>query len=423
MSTGGVHRNGWVIGVALGLLFAVPAAAALHTVLRSSEPRADAALETPPERILLEFSGPVNARLSSIVLIRDGAHEVPLEVGADATQPSVLLAEVPHLAAGAYQVRWRTVAADGHAVTGSFSFTLTADAAKQAPGEPERVMVAAPVVPVDPEPALSLSILPRAVTAGTVLTLLPLAGLLIFLAWVARGASVPPGLLYVLSGLAAVFLAAELFMWLSQMRGLGVGFGDALATEQGTWRAARVILAGLACALLFVGFLKSSAIAAVGAVLVGAAVGHPAAYTPLVAIPANALHQLAAGVWSGGLLLLLMGDRDAEQFRANAARVSQVALVSVIVIAVTGGTMSFLLIGDPALMFGTPYGRLTLGKILGFMVLFAFGARNRLKLMPTLSQEAGPAALRRSVNAEIRVMVLVLVLAAVLASVAPPVEG
>ena len=98
-----------------------------HVELRASEPAADAALERPPSRILLHFTGAVQAGLSRVdVTDPDGRAVAVGEVThPDAEAGDRLQASLPpDLVPGIYQVDWRTAASDGHVVEGAFVFSI-----------------------------------------------------------------------------------------------------------------------------------------------------------------------------------------------------------------------------------------------------------------------------------------------------------
>ena len=114
------------VGAALLTCFAVGATlawAAVHTRLESSVPAAGEVVSTAPERFELRFSGPVNHALSSLVLVIPSGDSVSLALETAVDDERMLVGSVPELAGGEYLVVWKTVSADGHPVSGEFSFT------------------------------------------------------------------------------------------------------------------------------------------------------------------------------------------------------------------------------------------------------------------------------------------------------------
>ncbi|WP_168176529.1 copper resistance CopC family protein [Williamsia sp. 1135] len=110
--------------VALGLsLGAGPAAA--HSSLVSSNPAADSVLEQPPTSIELVFNQDISESFATIA-VRDGT-DAQVEVSAPSVAGPVVTARLPAgLAAGGFTVGYRVVSADGHPITGEFTFTVAA---------------------------------------------------------------------------------------------------------------------------------------------------------------------------------------------------------------------------------------------------------------------------------------------------------
>lgn len=118
-----------VVGVA-ALVTAGPAAA--HDALIGSDPADGAVLAAVPTQVVLQFAAS-QADLGAEVVVTgadgqswsDGAPVV-----ADATVTQALLPGMPN---GPYTVTWRSVAGDGHPVTGVLGFTVDAPAPTPTP--------------------------------------------------------------------------------------------------------------------------------------------------------------------------------------------------------------------------------------------------------------------------------------------------
>lgn len=110
---------------ALGLVAAPPAAA--HNYLVGADPADGSTLARTPAAVVLRFDEP-SVALGTQVLVTgpEGA------VGQGAPRlvdDTVTQALVPGAPAGRYTVDWRVTSADGHPITGRFSFTATTAAA------------------------------------------------------------------------------------------------------------------------------------------------------------------------------------------------------------------------------------------------------------------------------------------------------
>ncbi|MEN3385130.1 MAG: copper resistance protein [Hyphomicrobiales bacterium] len=172
-------------------------------------------------------------------------------------------------------------------------------------------------------------------------------------------------------------------------------FALAFVLAAGLWRSTagatpiRNIIA-IAASACFVGTLAWS--------------GHGAA-TPGTAgdlhLLADILHLIAAAAWLGGLLPLVMLMRwmirstekiDPVSFSGVLHRFSNLGLIAVATLVVTGALNTYFILGDADALFAGDYGRVLLAKLTLFAVMLAFAAVNRLKLTPDLaSAQADPA--------------------------------
>jgi copper transport protein len=95
-----------------------------HADLTHAEPAPGAQLVESPAEIRLTFSEPL-APDSRIVLLAEGFQPIGgIATETDPAQPEVLFAPLPALEPGAYTVQWTAASADGHAISGSYSFSF-----------------------------------------------------------------------------------------------------------------------------------------------------------------------------------------------------------------------------------------------------------------------------------------------------------
>ncbi len=140
---------------------------------------------------------------------------------------------------------------------------------------------------------------------------------------------------------------------------------------------------------------------------------------PLVAF--TALHQAATAAWLGGLPYLLIAIRRApspEFARQLSARFSQLALVSVAVLASAGLLLSFAYVGSVKAIYGTSYGAMVATKVLLFGLLLFLGALN-FQLVRRGPASSILASLKRFGEAEIGIGITVILTAASLTSLPP----
>lgn len=95
-----------------------------HSDLVSSEPAPGAQLAESPPGIRLTFSEPV-AATSRIVLLTDDFRSIEgLVPQFNPEIPEQVYTPVPDLEPGVYSVQWAAASADGHEISGSFSFSV-----------------------------------------------------------------------------------------------------------------------------------------------------------------------------------------------------------------------------------------------------------------------------------------------------------
>lgn len=120
----------------LGLLLLIrgvhPAFA--HAELMSAYPAPGAELTASPTEIHLTFSEPLKSE-SMLVVFGIGFREVRgISTTLNPQSPEQLSAALPALDPDTYTVQWKAVSADGHQVSGSYSFSVVAHAVESGGG-------------------------------------------------------------------------------------------------------------------------------------------------------------------------------------------------------------------------------------------------------------------------------------------------
>ncbi len=184
------------------------------------------------------------------------------------------------------------------------------------------------------------------------------------------------------------------------------------------------------------------ALAAIPAAFVATApalAGHASVQQPVALLVAlDVAHVLAMSAWIGGLVALLVALPAATRrlppsdrtslLAAALLRFSPIALGCVVVLLVTGTVQAIEHIGTWSQLLDTGFGRAVLIKAGLILVLIALGAMNRRRVIPKLralaESVAAPGAaghlLRRTLRAEVALVVVVLGVTAALVSYPPP---
>ena len=408
-----------VLLVAGAALVATASAASAHALVRSSDPANGAILSAPPTQVTVNFTEPPDPKLSYIHVLNEQGKAVESS-GAHPLAGNGLQWVVPlpnDLPDGVYTVSWRSLSkTDGHVTAGSFSF-----------GIGEAPTAAASQSSVTSSPSLS----PVAVTGRWLfywgLALLLSAGIV---GIVAAGVGPPPRRVFLAGSwvLAAVGLA---LMTQSEASQIGVSVGTLLDSASGTKLILQAVgLIALGAAAGMVMWQRSRATLAVTtavAMLLHALDSHAASSGSLswFDVGVQWIHLVAVGLWVGGLAWLVLATRGVKGPERAAAirRFSQIALVAVVVIAVTGVQRAVSEVGTTRVVHGlvdTGFGVALLIKVGLFAVLLVLAARNRYVNVPQVTAGSrGVGSLRRTAGGELFLVAGVLAAAAVLSSLPP----
>lgn len=418
--------------IAVALVLGGYAIALAHAALLGADPAPGSHLATSPTRVRLLFSEPLDPKLAQIAIVGSNQNRIALTLTGDPHDVHAIIGDVPPLVPDVYHVIWHVVSDDGHPVGGSYVFTV-GDSAAAAHTQAASKGIPAPAISAPPATwgptAFGAPLIPAVLRGLGVGCAMAVAGLLFFVVWMNAGIDSRPARVALMIAVAApLLLGAHLVAWLvnaspthslssawlSAALGTSVGrtelwrTGLALAPLWALWLARRP---GLALAL------------SVPTIVLSAAAGHSAAIHPGWAIPIKALHLSAVAAWLGGLLWLVVRERDTPgRFAREAEKVSSVALSCVVVVLLSGVGQTALLL-HTADAFYSPYGIVVLAKVVGLLLLIGFGAWHRFRVLPSLAVRAdreAAASLRVSVSREIVVFWLVILLGGFLAYLSPP---
>jgi copper transport protein len=406
------------LAVLFSLLFSSPAAA--HAELVNTTPANGAQLTKPPSKVQMTFTESVNLLPGGIRLI-DGAGAVVPTPDPTVEGGTVLWPMPTALPEGAYVVTFRVVSADGHPISGAFSFGIgaatTVGSGAATGGESGGTTVGDATTA--PWPVVSSRL------AGYVGFAL-FAGVIAFVLFCAPDTSKNPTLqLLARSGLigGAIATVAGLLVQGPYTAGVSMSrvldlqlLAVTLATPFGAammWRLALYGVLGLLAWRLsgittgLATWLVPAAVASTAVTI--AASGHGGPSDPL-SLGVHALHALAAGLWVGGLVVLIALRRSVEPRTLH--RFSTLAIASVLTLVVTGILNSMRhLTGLEQLL--SDYGLTLVLKLLLVVGTLAAAAVSRWRLR----QKRIPVG---SVRVEVAFTVAVFAITALLSTTAPP---
>ncbi len=414
--------------------------ASAHAVLQHTEPLQNASVIAAPDRVDLKFNEPVEASFGAVrVYDRRGSRVDRDQVsspGGDSSSIAIGLRD--GLPRGTYTTTYRVVSADGHPVSGGFSFAVGEQVAL-ARGTPD---VADLLARTSAGPVVE-----GVYGAGRGLhyaALLLLVGAIFFrmLVWPAATERRWPRRL-LLGGALLGMVAATVNVALQGAIGAGVSLGGAfgadiirgsLETRNGEAWAVRalawVVVVGL-CLLPGRPSRRRMALLTLPIAVIVASLplsGHADTQSPqAVLIPSDLVHVLAGGAWLGGLIMLLTAfwpgrGQDLAEGSAHAtARFSRIALPAIAALVLAGTVQAWFYLDSVGAFFTSTYGWALLAKIglvAGVVALGSISRRHTAGLSGALPQT--PMTLRRAMRAEVVLALFVLAGTATLVRAAPP---
>jgi copper transport protein len=385
----------------------LPAGAAAHSELVSSDPAANATLPVAPDRLTMTFSEAIDAPSATVTLLTTQQVVVP-RVGEPSVDAAGTTATVrlPTLKPGTYTVSYQvTSAVDGHITSGIFAFLIDPSGTQPPPAAQST------------STSLSSGLDVVAARWLALVAALALAGIVIFWLFSARPALAAKGASEVAApwgpigvAAAASLLGLVLYLTLAARPIVATGhlahsgsFPLDFAAPFG-WTpfaiAMRVAMAGAFASFVLAasrwvahdearrrntpaplsadrGWLAVM-LAAAALTLAGMSfAGHAAALGgPLLAI-VDLVHLLAVAAWLGALAgLFVLAVRVRAAVSEALRRHSRLALAAAPVVVLSGLANSPLLLGSSRELVASGYGNLLLSKALLFSAALAIGSVN-----------------------------------------------
>lgn len=426
-----MSRGGLLTTACALVLLAAPSAAGAHAWLETATPSPGATVQTGPGELRLTFDETVVAQYARVAVVGPGGEDL---AGAAHVAGDIVTVGLRRTPTGSYTVRWRMVASDdGHASEGVYGFGVRAAALAPAPAHGVGV-------PVAPEVLAWLQF------AGVVLA----GGMLAFRALVTRhgeGQDARVAMWVAVAG-AVIGLHAGLLAFLVGAYPIvgGGGLSGFLHTAIEPIRVDTHL--GQAWTLMTFAWLgvlalivaawttprrREPLLAGAGVLALAIAFGlswasHPAARGTL-ALLADYAHLVAAALWVGGLVALVILAGSARGLRSSAReelartsilRFSRLALPTVAVVAVAGVVLMVRDLRVPSELLSSGYGVTLAVKSAVVLAALALGAYHRRVVVPRLMAGAPVAGMRRTLALELGLLAAVLGLAAILSQTAPP---
>ncbi|MCB5238299.1 copper resistance CopC/CopD family protein [Niallia circulans] len=370
-----------------------------HAYITNSNPSENEILEEAPEKVYIEFNEKIQTGFTILNVLNTSGERVDqknIVINPD-TEKSIEVDLKPELPNDIYTVEWRVVSADGHSVSGMIPFSI---------GElPEGASF-----PTQQENGNLTTFISMIINKGFLYIGFSLyMGLFLFYTIWFQKKNLSSTLIKrtkTVSMTAIILLAISIFTFLVIQTQSYAGGGIVASikptnlletlssTKEGTIWIIQIIL----LAILFVGqrsiWTKESYferkhwfipwLAFLGIMASKAFLGHPSSSPyETVAILFDFSHLLAASIWLGGMLVIVLFLREGvfakegeghDMYWATMEKYSLWALFSVAVLAISGVINASLLIPDFHSLVSTAYGKTLLIKIGLLVFMLIFGA-------------------------------------------------
>jgi len=221
-----------------------------------------------------------------------------------------------------------------------------------------------------------------------------------FLAWSSVALlllTAPLWLILVAQGMSADTLAVTLASGAPKTVLLDTQFGHALALRVALGMLALPLIARLGKSPALDRVAALMAAVSVGAIAWQGHAGAELGSAAVIHLAVDATHLIAAGLWLGALLPLMLALRGTAETSGRdevARRFSMLGVVCVSALLFSGVVNTYYLVGTIPALIGTVYGQMLLLKLAVVATMLALAAINRWKLVPRLALTDGRAAER-----------------------------
>lgn len=422
-------RSGWQAiaqTAGFGLLLCLmllggPSSAFAHAELERTVPEPNTKYETSPSEVQLGFNEAIDAKVGSLEVLDDKSKRVTDASPKPSADRKSLSLALPKLGEGVYTVSYAVISADGHPVSGSYVFVV---------GNPPQSVDAAAF---DPHKALgheghgattgltTNAFIIYAVRAFYYAALLWTAGLMLWPLLARRESAALTEVRRQWEPIAMRTLVVGVLLYVfAHAREILKGYPGSdygklfLDTSVGREWIALLVLA-------FAGFLffrlhpALKALWAVAILAVESYSGHAAVFSPKAAsVLFDLVHLFAAAVWVGGLTLLFMLWRAERQEAGRFAVVfSRAALLSLMLLILSGVGMTLLFLPKLTYLFYTSWGTLLLIKTGVVVLVLGVGGKLHMKI------RKGELPTQVLLRMDATLMAIVIVVAALFTYISP----
>ena len=345
-------------------ILTIPQGVFAHALLEKATPAPDSQLKLPPKEIVLVFNERLEKELYSIKVFNEDGDMVSQTKTEMSKDQKSLKQVLPSLPNGNYAISYSVLSADGHPIKGSYVISIG-----------EETVLRSDMNQLDLQKEENESVLFS--TFYSMIRILYYIALLLTTGWIAWGtvSKIEKAEIRKSYKQKALYLQIALFITT-----IGMGFlqftelldswtlsefwSVLTGTTIGrTWYIS-IILSIFGFALLFRNkWLDRLWVYLI--LVIKSSNGHAVVFEPrIVTVLIDIIHLLAAAIWAGGLLYILVyWKKQREHVQQFLSFFSKVAFVSILVLIVTGIASTFIFLPEVHYLLYTQWGILLLIKV------------------------------------------------------------
>ncbi|GLX70100.1 copper resistance CopC/CopD family protein [Paenibacillus glycanilyticus] len=376
-----LSKRMWAAGLLLALMMLAFAPQAFaHATLEKTVPAANSKLDQSPPFVELHFNEAVEPGAGSMEVVDSQSNKIKTEDAVLEDGGTALKVPLPTLGDGVYTVSYHVISEDGHPVSGSYVFVV---------GNPPNWKDAATfATETNSNSGMQQNVL-YAVRILYYAALLLATGVALW-SVIVRQPSVSLQSAFTrlsLIGMRALLITVLLHIFLqanSLMKGQPLSAWGNLFTDTSTGRAWLELIVLVLLGFIAVRFKEKFARLLWVVLLLGveSLIGHAAANDQKVlTIAFDFIHLLAGAVWAGGLAVLLyVWYADRKEAGRFGAVFSRGALISLVVLVVSGVLMTLLFLPKLSYLWLTTWGGLLTVKTALVVAVLVTGTLLRLRM-------------------------------------------
>jgi copper transport protein len=392
-----------------------PQGALAHAVLEKATPAPDSHFQSAPKEIVLVFNERLEKELFSIKLFNHLGEEVSKSEAKISVDQKQLKKHLTKLANGNYTISYSVISTDGHPIKGSYLFSV----GDVASGKNEIAVHQQDSI-IEQESMLS-----SVVRGFYYISLLLVAG------WVLWG-SVMRKELVETEGLRSHFRKWTFYLQCSfLLTNLGMdvilvtGLLDQSDLPQlaalltGTTVGKTWVISMILSILGFVFLLRYPWLDRGWVILLLTAKsinGHAMAFGFLaITVLTDLVHLLSAAIWAGGLLFILFYyKKNQKHVWPFLVKFSKVALLSMVVLLLTGTALTMIYLPDLQYLLLTQWGVFLITKVIVFLFVIIVGGIIRFSIKKNTTRH-----IRKLVKADFILMLVILFIVAIFTQLSP----